>query len=223
MEREIVVKVYFIRHGQSTDNILPVFQAPTSKLTEIGKKQAAELANKVSKLQPDTIFSSPLDRAIYTANIIATETSHEVVISDYFMERITPSSVAGKNRNDKAARASRDEWKKTLMTTSPDDRFQDGENYADIVSRVDKALKLLTSVSGETIVVVTHGYFIKAVLARVMLGANLSPITLSDIEDKIVLDNSSVTTLEYRNESWGNFWQILVVNDTNAILSRELL
>ena len=36
--------VYFVRHGQSEDNVAPVFQSPDSPLSAVGRNQAARIA-----------------------------------------------------------------------------------------------------------------------------------------------------------------------------------
>ena len=67
--------VYFVRHGESEANTgeAPVFQGPTSLLTEKGKEQARFIAKRVSKLSFDAIISSPAVRTIATADAIREE------------------------------------------------------------------------------------------------------------------------------------------------------
>ena len=52
-----VKTVYFVRHGQSEDNVAPVFQSPDSPLNEKGKKQADSIAQRISKLSFDALIA----------------------------------------------------------------------------------------------------------------------------------------------------------------------
>jgi 2,3-bisphosphoglycerate-dependent phosphoglycerate mutase len=79
------MRLYLIRHGQSANNALymkspEVFETSRShdpELTEIGQKQAAAIAQFLSKEQPDDafdfthLFVSPMIRAMDTAKPIA--------------------------------------------------------------------------------------------------------------------------------------------------------
>ena len=55
--------VYFVRHGQSEDNVAPVFQAPESPLSAVGRAQAARLAARVATLSFQALLASPYRRA----------------------------------------------------------------------------------------------------------------------------------------------------------------
>ena len=62
--------VYFVRHGQSEDNIAPVFQSPDSPLSAVGRHQAARIAARVATLAFDVLLASPYRRAHETADVI---------------------------------------------------------------------------------------------------------------------------------------------------------
>ena len=62
--------VYFVRHGQSEDNVAPVFQSPHSPLSAVGRQQAERIAERVSHLSFDALLASPYQRAKETADAI---------------------------------------------------------------------------------------------------------------------------------------------------------
>src|SRR3989344_5742821 len=95
--------VYFVRHGESEHNILPVFQSPDSPLSEKGKKQAELIAKRVSKLSFDVLVSSTFLRAKETAEAISHLTSKTPELSELFVERIKPASINGKSYEDENA------------------------------------------------------------------------------------------------------------------------
>ena len=65
------MRIYLVRHGQSTANEKKVMAGHADvELTEKGKVQAKIVAEKLANEQLDVILCSPLDRAQETANII---------------------------------------------------------------------------------------------------------------------------------------------------------
>lgn len=71
-----MLKIYLIRHGQNKDNAEGILNGHRDEpLTDIGVKQAHEIAAKItdSGIVFDVVYSSPLQRAYKTAEIV-TET-----------------------------------------------------------------------------------------------------------------------------------------------------
>ena len=108
--------VYFVRHGQSADNVAPVFQSPDSPLNEKGKKQANSIAQRVSKLSFDALISSPFERAKQTAETIAKTTGKQAEYSELFVERVKPTYINGKPYTDEKASGLWREWETSLYT-----------------------------------------------------------------------------------------------------------
>jgi len=67
------VKLYFVRHGESTANLLREFSNSGFQhpLTEAGVEQARTVARSLSGLHVERIYSSPVMRAVQTAQILA--------------------------------------------------------------------------------------------------------------------------------------------------------
>lgn len=67
------MRLYFVRHGESTANLLREFSNSGFKhpLTEKGIEQARAVARGLSGLQVERIYSSPVMRAVQTAQILA--------------------------------------------------------------------------------------------------------------------------------------------------------
>ncbi len=66
------MKLYFVRHGESTANILREFsnKGLQHPLTEKGVEQAHALARGLCGLQAERIYASPVLRAVQTAQIL---------------------------------------------------------------------------------------------------------------------------------------------------------
>jgi len=69
-----MLKIYLARHGQDQDNANGILNGQRDEpLTDIGINQAKQLAQKISdaNFKFDIIYSSPLQRAFKTAQIIS--------------------------------------------------------------------------------------------------------------------------------------------------------
>ena len=79
--------IYLTRHGQTLWNIEKRLQGRgNSPLTEQGIERAKELRDRIKYIHIDIIYSSPIERALTTANIIKVDKSIEVITDDGFME-----------------------------------------------------------------------------------------------------------------------------------------
>ena len=204
--------VYFVRHGQSADNVAPVFQSTESPLNKKGKKQADSIAQRVSKLSFGALISSPFERAKQTAETIAKTTGKQVEYSELFVERVKPTYINGKPYTDEKASGLWREWEKSLYT--PNMRTEDGENFDDLVARADKALAFLQNRTEQALVVVTHGYFLRTIVARVLLGDLLSGEAFRNIHRTAAMKNAGLTVLQYRDGFEEEpAWRLWIYND----------
>ena len=137
--------VYLVRHGQSIDNVSPVFQSTETNLSETGTRQAEYIARRISKLSFDKLIASPLNRTRQTAEKIAALTNKEIEFSDLFVERIKPTSINGKPHSDKDAADKWRLWEKSM--TSLGTKIEDGENYTEHLERAKSALNYLYEVN----------------------------------------------------------------------------
>lgn len=97
------MKVYIVRHGQTDSNLNHIYSTEDSDLNNTGIKQVHELGNRIKYLEYDIIYSSPLLRAIHTANII-NYYDKKIIIDERLKER-SSGNLAGKsfectNRDD---------------------------------------------------------------------------------------------------------------------------
>jgi len=204
--------VYFVRHGQSEDNVAPVFQSPNSPLNEKGRKQAESIADRVSKLSFDALIASPFERAKQTAEAIAKATGKQPEYSELFVERVKPTYINGKPYTDEKANTLWREWEKSLYT--PGLHTEDGENFDDLIARADKALAFLQNRPEQSLVVVTHGYFLRTIVARVLLGNLLSGEAFRNIQRTAAMENTGLTVLQYRDSFEEKpAWRLWIYND----------
>lgn len=79
------MNIYVIRHGQTDYNLIGKFQGQVDiPLNENGIMQAQKSAKELSKVKFDVVFSSPLKRALKTAQIV---TTNEIKVDKRIIER----------------------------------------------------------------------------------------------------------------------------------------
>jgi len=203
--------VYFVRHGQSEANISPVFQSADSPLTEAGKQQANSIAKRIAKISFETLISSPFPRAKETAEIIAKVINKEPEYSSLFIERVKPSGIGGKSYEDVEADKLWREWEKSLYTSGI--KIKDGENFDDLIERADKALNFLENRSEKHLVVVTHGFFLRTIIARVLLGKSLTEENFKNFQYSSTMENTGLSAIKYSKGYKDTRWRLWIYND----------
>jgi broad specificity phosphatase PhoE len=204
-------KIYFVRHGESEGNAGPIRQTALTPLTERGKSQATYVAAQCAKLPVEVIISSTMTRAKQTAEIILKKVARPIEYSDLFIERRRPSEVLGKRQDDPNALLAEKEIK--LHFHEPGWRFSDEENFDDLKQRAGKALKYLAERSEENILVVTHGFFMRIVIAYILFGENLTGDECVKCIRKFHMENTGITVLGYDHKDEKSPWWLWIWND----------
>jgi len=209
--------IYFVRHGQSEGNVSPVYQTMSSPLTKEGKQQAQFIGERCSQLPIEAIISSTQLRAKETAALIAEKTGHTVEFSDLFRERRKPTELNGKLFDDPEAKQLNEAWWQSLIAAGP--RAGDGENFQDINGRADSALEYLIGRPEDHILVVTHGFYMRYIVAKAIFGDKLTGELFADFAPSLVMENTGITILRHGTPSvlhaWGKAarWELWVWND----------
>jgi probable phosphomutase (TIGR03848 family) len=197
--------VLLVRHGQTatTGTLLPG-RAKGLHLADAGRAEADLAAQRISEVNVDAIYTSPLERAKETAAPIAAA------------HRLRPTVVRGLHECDFGEWTGRElkaliklpEWQ-TVQRAPSTFRFPGGESFTDMQHRIISTLDTLRSRHpGGTIVCVSHADPIKAVLAHA-LGTHL------DLFQRIVVSTCSVSVITWH--SGGPI--VLAANSTGRPLS----
>ena len=136
-------------------------------------------------------------------------------LSDFFQERIKPSWLFKKISIDQEINKETIElWEKWDKDSHvPGYKSEDGESYDDFIKRVDEALDFLKDKKEKIIVVVTHGFFLQALFARILLGDFLNPEIFKNFKNKIKTENTSISAIKYVRTNEGMIWRLVVYND----------
>ena len=196
-----------IRHGQTPWNTLGKVQGCTNiNLAKEGKEQAILLKNQL-KGQFDVIYTSPLRRALETAQIIAEPTAlSPIIIED--LKEINFGTWEGMTFPQ-----IKEQYPEAFYNWQTDKLIGpllDGEGSIKNVSlRAKNCIShLVQQHEGKTIAVVSHGGYIKAALIG-LFNWNM------DMYHQIALGNTCVTTIRFNTD----FKPVLLgLNNTSHLL-----
>lgn len=205
--------VYLIRHGQSIHNGMPVYQSEDAALSEKGERQAQTVAERLRNVEFEALLCSPLPRARQTAAYITQLTGKQPEYNDMFIERTKPGQINGQSYDDPESARTFALWHESLF--EPGKRVKGGENYDDIVERADGALDSLAERPGQSLAVVTHGFFLTTMVARAICGEQLTPQLLHKFAHNTMVENTSVSTLRcvYDERDGKHAWRLWSFND----------
>lgn len=153
------MNLYIVRHCQTDANKNGVFQGRADMpLNEEGKKQAVELAKKFKNIKIDYILSSPLKRAIETANHISEETKTPIKIYKDLIER-SFGNMEGKLPTQ--------EFNIDLLVDFEANYNKNNvETIRDLFKRVYSSIEKIThEYSNKNIVIVTHACVAQAIIS----------------------------------------------------------
>lgn len=192
--------IYFVRHGESEANSSKIFMGAEAKLTRKGIKQSELIAERVSSMQIDTIISSPMIRAVDTANIIQKKIGGDVVVSDLFVERKRPTEILGMSYGDPKVVDVMNKIKENSHI--PDYHYSDEENFIDLRARAVKSLEYIENIKEENILIVTHGVFMRCLIAQMCFGEKLNLEMYVAFRRFFKTWNTGISRMELKDGKW---------------------
>ena len=167
-----MAQFYLIRHGETDWNRKGLYTGQSDiPLNNNGRMQAQQTATDLQKLQPSIIYSSDLQRAVETAQIIS-QTLHVPIFLDNRLREIHQGEWEGLHEMEIKTRFE-EEFRSRLedpLSVAP----PGGETIGDVLVRVSGAVKdMLKQHPTKKITVVAHG----VVLAMMILIAKEIPVS----------------------------------------------
>ncbi|HEV7702473.1 MAG TPA: histidine phosphatase family protein [Candidatus Paceibacterota bacterium] len=209
--------IYFVRHGETVLNAQNIRQGAEGGLTELGRTQALETAKRFPKHRgrPQAIVASPFERTRETAEIIGKELNMKVEYSDLLVERRNPSEIIGQWGEDAKVKLIVDQMDKSFHEDNL--RISDEENFVDLKARAKKLLKFIKRRREERIIMVTHGIFLKMVVAYMLEGDTLSASVYNKLSSYNPVNNASMAIVSLtRHWFKKDKWKILAWNDLDG-------
>ncbi len=203
-------RVYFVRHGESEANVKRIHGGPHHPLTEQGRKQAEFVAERCSKLPVQAVFASTMMRAQQTGEIIAKKLNLPLGTVEGFEELRGPAEFMERSIDEEVVAAA---FERINKTAAPGYRIADEENFDDLVRRASKALDFLSEQKEEHIALVTHGLFLRHMVALAVFGKDITPHELYRVTQSFKSENTGITVLEYNPDKPETPWVVRVWND----------
>lgn len=142
--------LYFVRHGESELNARHIFAGQIdTPLSAVGREQAKAAGRQAGGLSIDIIVSSPLQRALETARLIAEPIGYpvdDIRIVEVFKER-SLGSLEGLSWDD-------------IDETHA--KGVDMEDWDALLVRAKQGLDYLQTVGADTVLLAGHGSFARA-------------------------------------------------------------
>ena len=205
--------IYFVRHGESEGNRKGLHQGPDVPLSEEGIKQGQVLAERLKKHKIDSIYSSPMIRAIQTAEIISDKLKIQVESWENLKEIRNPSEIWGKSAEDERIFEIKELARKKFL--KGDGRYSDEETFEELNKRAKGVLEhLLLRHRAQNVLCVSHATMIKMIICKAIFGESLTPEIFLQLREHLWLKNTGINVCEY-TDKWG--WTLVNWNDTSHI------
>ena len=186
------MKMIFVRHGQTKWNAEERLQGQLdAELSELGFRQARQTAEALADKVVDSIYSSDLQRAYVTAEIIAEKHGLPVTRQPVLRE-VCLGEWQGLSLAEVAARYPTEY--EAYRTDPMANRPPGAERIESLISRVRGFIEgaVQGNLIGKTIVVVTHGGIIRGALCCAF-GAG------PELYRRVKVDNASLTAVEFES------------------------
>lgn len=175
------MKFYFVRHGESEANLLREFSNSGTRhpLTERGVEQARTLAYRLEGIRFESIYASPVLRAMQTAQIAADKLQAPIEITEALREW-SVGIYEGTTGPEgwELHRKVQEDW---YFHNKPESRMPGGESFLDIRARFVPFIDRLVERHRDTdhnILCVAHGGIFTAML----------PIILRNISHAFIIE-----------------------------------
>jgi broad specificity phosphatase PhoE len=187
------VKIYLVRHGQTIWNRDHLFQGQSDvDLTALGKEQSLQVGIAISQINPCKLYSSPLARTKYIAEIASQRTEAKIELLNE-MKELDLGDLEGKTgvelRNNWPHII--DDWRETPSTII----MPNGESFSDLHDRTTRCFYELEQLEEcEVMVIVTHNFVIKSLVCEI-LGLTMDSL------HKINIDLGSISRIDIDGEN----------------------
>ncbi len=198
------MEVFFVRHGETDGNVARRHQHEETTLNEVGRAQAALVAEKVAALSPTHIISSTQLRAIETTRVIAEACECIPETNALFTELSRPSWLTGHRFVGLTTLTYVTAW---FFKHS----IKGAESYEDFRKRIIEARTLLeTYPENARVVVVSHSVFINIFIEHLCLDTRMSFLQAARTFLRIfTLRNTAIVHLNYAKGKGICHWTVV--------------
>ncbi|KEI15208.1 histidine phosphatase family protein [Clostridium haemolyticum] len=199
--------IYLTRHGQTQWNLNKRLQGwKNSPLTELGISQAEALRDRLKDIEVDIIYTSPIERAYKTAEIVRGDKNIDIIKNDGLKEL---------NYGEWEGSTIEEIEKNPMYNEQLDNLFNNpkkyipfgGETYEHLLERIDATMnEILEKNKDKKVLIVTHGMTLKGLIHY--FNENM---TIDDIVKLPVMGQTSLTKIDVIDGKYNLVFQ----NDTS--------
>lgn len=197
-------RLYLVRHGENYANLTKEFsyRLVDYPLTDKGISQAEQTAGYFIDKNIHAVFSSPLKRALQTAQIIAGSLGLEVTVMENFRE-VNVGTLEGQPVSPALWEQNNRIWN-DWFNRHPESSYPGGENYFTLWQRTREGLhRVLEGKNGKNLLIVGHGGIFTSTLREYCQG----------------IDGVELSTTPNHNCSISEIW----MHQHNGTLEGELI
>lgn len=164
--------LYLVRHGETEYNRRRIMQGRRidSSLNATGRRQAAALAQRFEGVHFDAVYTSAMKRTMQTARPVLAACNGAVVHRLEDLDEMCWGIHEGAPWSDRLEAVIEDmyaRWDRREF----DHSVEEGESILDVQKRGLRAVEhIVTRHPGETVLVVTHGRFLRVLLSTILHG-----------------------------------------------------
>lgn len=196
-------KIYLIRHGETESNRKGIFRGRLDiPLSQNGKEQAADLKRYFENIPVDIVYTSPLQRAVETAESVFSE---HTPVKEKWLNNLDLGEWSGMEKSLVKERFP--EMWENWVNRPESIRFPGGERLDDVHRRSRLFFEKVNAAEAETIAAVSHRSVVKVLIAAAV-GVERNYYW------KFHLDNASVSLLHYEQERG---YTLVKLNDTHHL------
>jgi broad specificity phosphatase PhoE len=194
------MRLYISRHGESEANVQQVYSngLGVHGLTEVGRQQAAELAEHLRGISFAALYCSPVLRAVQTATIVAERLGLTWQIENGLRE-YDVGILEGRTYDEETDRIYWHVTRQWMEEMNWDARMEGGESCNDIAARFMPFIRHLEDRYGETdanVLLISHGGTLRCML----------PLLFSNVDHAYALTASfsyaSCIVAERQGDAW---------------------
>jgi len=167
------IRIFLVRHGETEWNRIPRFQGRSDvPLNQMGREQARALAMALQDEPIQAVYSSPLARALETANIIKDYHPSIPLFEEPGFIEMDLGAFEGMEPQDWIEKYPH--LRKVWQETPSSIKMPGGESLQEVQKRAMEALEQITQnyPPRSTVLVASHNFVIRTILCRA-LGESL--------------------------------------------------
>ncbi len=188
-----MTRIYIVRHCEAIGNLKRIFQGSSNfDISELGAKQLEHLSARFKNAPLDRVFSSPLLRAVKTAQAIVGEKNLEVEIIENLKE-LHGGVVEGKPFVEafNSIPGLADAWDNHPQDFAP----EGGESMRHAYERIWETVKQIARENkGKNIACASHGGVIRCLNCRLLYN------DINKLKDTKWSENTAVTLIEFDDD-----------------------